>query len=259
MQIQNIIKKVLGGFLTILSFFILASVITLILQGDFGPAGIGVLFFFFDIAIAQRLQAPMSELRSTIEALMTLHFPKCPICKSSKGYNVSGFWSWSQYVVCKNCKSQFSSLDLVGYKDLKTLKLSALPADPKITANFLTTSPLKLQKIYSIDLWKSFMLSQEIQLPINEGKINIKKIIISHKIGSALFLISFFVIMMGINIFSLNHLLSCLSMSIGFSLFMSLFGFYFMSVNKNDSYRLFIASLLGLFFGLYKLLPKLII
>jgi hypothetical protein len=147
---------------------------------------------------------------------------------------------------------------MVGYKELKTLRLSALPADPTTTAIFLTNSPLKFRKIYSIDLWKSLMLNQEIQLPINERKINIKNIIISHKYGSTLFLLSFFGIIMGVKIFSLNLLLSCILMAMGFSLFMSLFGFYFMSVKEGDSYKLFIASLLVLFFGLYELLPKLL-
>jgi len=234
----------------VFSFLFLASTITLIGQGNLGPAAIGFLMFLGSFALAQRIQAPMSEIRGRVKALMNLHLPICPICKSSKGYNIKGFWPWSQYIECENCKAKWASNDFSDYKNLKTLRVQAPPTDPYIFARFVSNSPLKIGKNYSVDLWKLMMQNQRIELPTKERRVIIRNIISSHQKKVVLLSISLFFVGIGYFLIPFNYIISCLFLSIGISLFTSLFGFYFMPISKDNSYILFITSFIALFIGL---------
>jgi hypothetical protein len=82
------------------------------------------------------------------QELMSKNFPKCPICKSNKGYEVSGVVK--NYIQCISCKAKWrTTIDHSG-RDLKidTLTLMESDKDKK-------TVPLIGNK-YSIDFWRSF-------------------------------------------------------------------------------------------------------
>jgi hypothetical protein len=81
--------------------------------------------------------------------LMTKNFPKCPICKSSKGYEVEGLTT--NYIRCKSCKAKWrATIEFTrgGHKGVNNLTLLESDKDGK-------TVPL-IRKKYPIDFWRSF-------------------------------------------------------------------------------------------------------
>lgn len=79
--------------------------------------------------------------------LMTKNFPKCPICKSNKGYEVWGIKT--NYIQCKSCKAKWrATIEFTrgGHKGINNLTLWRPDKDGK-------TVPL-IGKKYPISFWR---------------------------------------------------------------------------------------------------------
>jgi len=55
---------------------------------------------------------------------MTRYFPKCPVCGSSDGWNVSG--TFKDFVQCKSCEAKWASTNFIICKEPKELQLWGL-------------------------------------------------------------------------------------------------------------------------------------
>jgi hypothetical protein len=81
--------------------------------------------------------------------LMTKNFPKCPICKSSKGYEVYGLTI--NYIRCKSCKAKWrATIDFTrgGHEGINNLTLLESDKDGKTVS--------LIRKKCPIDFWQSF-------------------------------------------------------------------------------------------------------
>ena len=94
--------------------------------------------------------------------LMTKNFPKCPICKSSKGYEVYGLTI--NYIRCKSCKAKWrATIEFTrgGHKGINNLTLLESDKDGKTVPLIRKNIPLasgdhSLQK--SCELKRNFKL-----------------------------------------------------------------------------------------------------
>jgi hypothetical protein len=82
------------------------------------------------------------------QELMAKDFPKCPICKSTEGYDISGVVK--NYVQCKSCKAKWRSTVNRSGRDFKIATLSLVEADKDGKTVSL------IENKFPIDFWRSF-------------------------------------------------------------------------------------------------------
>jgi len=259
--LRNILRKLVGWGLVVLSGLFFAATFILFTRGDYGPFATGLLFSLFILALGWSVQTNLEKQRKRILAVFGRHFPRCPICKSDKGYEIHGFLPSSQYVRCKNCEAEWTSPDFIGFRDLKTLKLWNPPETPQVYAEFISSqSPLKLRKSYPTSIWQAFMKGEKTELPAKIkglGRIQLEEAISSHKRGFILCLISSVLVVGAPFLFTLNYGSGCFAISSGISLASTIIGFYGFTVSKENAYILFWTVFIPMFIGLITL-PRII-
>lgn len=247
MNIKRLFRKLVGWGLVLLSVFFFGASITLFEKRDYGPFVTGLFFTLVSFALGLQIQTDIEKIRKRMLALMIKCFPKCPICKTDKGYEARGWLPSSQSVKCKNCGAQWISRDFVSIKKLSKLELSEPPEDTEVYATFISQSHLKLKKSYSTDVWQAEMEGKTIEIQ-TEPKLKLfKDFIFLRKKGLVLWLLSFIILPWGIFNLSSNHILGCVATSLGASILFAIAGHYFFSVNRQDSYVLFVGALLAIF------------
>lgn len=229
--LKNAFRKIVGWALIILSAFSFIALFIPLARGDFGTFATGLLFSLFVLVLGWSVQTSLEKPRKRIIALFGRYFPRCPICKSDKGYEARGFLPSSQYVRCKSCEAEWTSTDFIGFRDLKSLKLWKPPENPQMYAEFISQSPLKLKKTYPTKLWQALMNKEEISL-------NMEKLPLFTKIKT----------IRPNDFVSSNK--RCFIISLGASVVLTATGFYWFTVSKENAYILF----LTVFFAIFVLL-----
>lgn len=156
-KLKLAIRKIIGWTSITLSALFFISTILLFAQGQFGPSATGFLFSLGLFMLGTSVQENLDKTRERIDALFTMYFPRCPICKAENGYDIHGFLAYSQYVRCKNCGAQWYSPDFTKVSDLRSLRLSKPPVDPKIYAEYMSNSTIKPNKLYPTKVWQDLM------------------------------------------------------------------------------------------------------
>jgi ribosomal protein S27AE len=90
--------------------------------------------------------------KEQVAELMRGYFPKCPICGSDAGYEVSGFFKTN--VQCHSCEAKWDSNDFIGGKELKKLRLDEAAKDGR-GLEFLA-------KEFPVDFWQKLEIKTEI-------------------------------------------------------------------------------------------------
>lgn len=86
-----------------------------------------------------------------IRDLMRKRFPRCPICGSSLGYEVTSVLKG--HVQCKSCLAEWSSADFVRSSELSRLKLIELPRGSH--SSTWRRQGLKRHEYYPVGFWKT--------------------------------------------------------------------------------------------------------
>jgi 4-amino-4-deoxy-L-arabinose transferase-like glycosyltransferase len=86
-----------------------------------------------------------------IRSLMKKSFPKCPICGSDSGYDITSVLKG--HVQCRSCLAEWSSPDLVGSTELTGLKLIKLPES--LPSSRGERQALKRYEYYPVEYWKT--------------------------------------------------------------------------------------------------------
>jgi hypothetical protein len=251
-------RKILGWGLIVLSALFFATTLILLNKGAYGPFLVGLFFSLLAFGLGLLIQANLEKTRKRTLAIFEKYFPRCPICKSDKGYQVRGFLPSSQYVRCKNCEAEWTSRDFMGIRDLKILKLWNPPEIPRIYSEYVSKSKLKMRKSYPTTLWVASMNGEKIDLPPEAKqfyRIQLEDMISAHKRGSVLCLVSLLLIFSAPILFSFNQNFGYFTISSGASLVLAIIGFYGFTVSKENSYILFCTLLIAMFVGLI-ILPK---
>ena len=202
-------------------------------RGEFGPFVVGLSFSGFLLVLGWRIKENLEEPRKRIRALVKRYFPRCPICKSKRGYIVRGFLPTSQYVRCKNCGAEWTSNDFFGDRDLKSLKLWKLPQKPRIYAEFISQPIAKSRKRYPTELWQAMMNNEEI--PLSEEKLS---------------LLTRIKAMRSNDLISSNKL--CFVMSLGASAILTIIGVFWFTLTIQNAYISFVT----IFFTMFLLLVE---
>jgi hypothetical protein len=100
-----------------------------------------------------------------VEAFVQNCFPQCPLCGSTKGYEVSGFAK--TYAQCRSCGAKWMSSDFPKCEEITHIYLSEPAHDGKGT-------PLKTPKKYPITFWQDAASVQN-ALKMEETKKNEEK------------------------------------------------------------------------------------
>ena len=108
-----------------------------------------------------------------IKELMTESLPKCPLCGSDSGYNVTSVFKGS--VQCKSCKSEWSSPDFIKSTELKNLKIKELPGG--VYSCVRGEHVLKRHEEYPIGFWRSLVKTGSQPLSRLESYGQVKKTI----------------------------------------------------------------------------------
>lgn len=200
-------------------------------RGEFGPFLVGLLFSLFLLVLGWRIKENLEEPRKRIRALFKSYFPRCPICKSGRGYIVRGLLPTSQYVRCKNCGAEWTSNDFFGDRGLKFLKLWKPPQKPRTYAEFISQSVLKSRRTYPTELWQAMMNNEEV--PLREERLSL---------------------LTKIKTMRSNDLVSsnkwCFVMCLGTSAILTTIGFFWFTLTIENGYTLF----LTIFFTMFLLL-----
>jgi len=110
--------------------------------------------------------------KEQVAELMLKAFPKCPICGSDSGYEVSGIFK--DYVRCITCKTKWQSDDFKRGEELSKLKLHETGID-RIGAYLLHVH-------LSIDFWKNFKPDADIYWDVlPKPKPEISKVLVLEK------------------------------------------------------------------------------
>jgi hypothetical protein len=253
-----IARKILGWGLIVLSALSFAATLILLNNGAYGPFLLGLLLSLLAFGLGLSIQANLEKTRKRILAIFERYFPRCPICKSDKGYQVRGFLPSSQYIRCKNCEAEWTSRDFIGIRDLKILKLWNPPEIPQIYFEYVSQSKLKTRKSYPTNLWVASMNGEKIELPPETKqfyRIQLENVISAHKRGSILCLVSLFLIFSAPILFSFNQDFGYFAISSGASLILAMIGFYGFTVSRENAYILFCTLLIAMFVALIAL-PK---
>jgi len=259
-RLITITRKILGWGLILLSALFFAATLLLLNHGDYGSFLVGLFFSLLAFGLGLSIQANLEKPRKRILAVFERYFPRCPICKSDKGYQVRGFLLSSQYVKCKNCEAEWTSHDFIGIRDLKTLKLWNPPEIAQIYSDYVTQSKLKMRKSYSTNLWIASMNGEKIDLPPETKQffhIQFENAISAHKRGATLCLVSLVLVFSAPILFSFSPNFGYFAISSGVSLILAMVGFYGFTVSKENAYILFCTLLIGIFVGLIAL-PKIL-
>ena len=250
--LKKAFRKIVGWALIILSAFFFVSTFLLLVQAELGSFLTGLVFSLFVLAIGWAIQTDLEDKRKQIAALMRKYFPRCPICKSAKNYEVRGFFPASQYVRCSKCGAEWSSVDFAGHRDLQTLKLWKPPKDPDIYAEFVSQSPLKVRKSYPTKHWQALMNEEEVHLLPKDKRMQFGDLVSNHPRGVLLTLVSFGLIFVGLVSFGFEYSVGCCAVSLGTSLFITLVGFYGFEVTRGKCYLSFWATFFVVFFFLMR-------
>ena len=97
--------------------------------------------------------------KEDVEKLMLKYFPFCPLCKSEKGYDVSGFHK--DFVQCKSCGAQWKSSDFIECLVLRNLILW----QPAHDGTGASLAKRKVER--SIDFWKD---PEKVKKELEESK-----------------------------------------------------------------------------------------
>ncbi len=89
--------------------------------------------------------------------LMTKSLPKCPLCGSDSGYNVTSVIKGS--IQCKECGAEWSSLDFVTSSRLERLKIREFPHG--VHSYIVGKHLLKQYQEHPVSFWKSLRLSEK--------------------------------------------------------------------------------------------------
>lgn len=81
----NILRKLIGWGLIVVSTFFFAATIILLTRGDYGPSLIGLFFSLLTFGLGLSIQENLVKQRERMLAIFEMYFPRCPICKSNKG------------------------------------------------------------------------------------------------------------------------------------------------------------------------------
>jgi hypothetical protein len=251
-MIINIIKKVCGVLLILLSLLFFGASFVGVPTGEYGPMVVGFVLSFFLFVSGLMLLPNVERNRERILSIFQVYFPKCPICKTTVGYRVKGLIPTSQYVKCKHCGAEWASPDFVNALNLTVLKLWNPPVDVAAYRDFnLSGIKLQLRKAYSINFWQAYMNGQPEMPESKPSLIGFQVTDTStHKLKTRLSGFSILLIVLYPILSLFNAIASALVLSVGASLLLTAIGFYGFSVSKENSYILFWAALFAVLFGL---------
>jgi len=134
----------------------------------------------------------VTKLEST--AVMKKHFPRCPVCKSTKGYDVRGLGNTE--LQCRSCGAKWRvGFDVAFSGELKTPRIKSLKL---LKADMDGRAAPLLKKEYAPNVWKSFSSKKIPKIPKS-------KTISYHRKNITVF-VTFFVMILVV--FSLSHILS---------------------------------------------------
>lgn len=95
--------------------------------------------------------------RKEIIELMVGTFPRCPICGSGSGYDVTSIFKGN--VQCKSCQAEWSSADFIKSTRLEKMKIKELPHGAH--SCMVGKHVLRRYEEYPIGLWKSLGKEEE--------------------------------------------------------------------------------------------------
>jgi hypothetical protein len=231
---KKVIRKLVGWAILIVSALFFLATSMLIVQGDFGPVMTGFWLSFALFVLGWAIQYDLESARKRIQALFKRYFPRCPICKSDKGYEVSGFFPSTQYVKCKNCSSEWYSPDFTRFKNLKSLRLSKPPQEPEVYAEFIQQSPLEFRKFYPTESWQAMMNNAEITL-------STPKVSLLNKLRASNF--SDFI----------SSSRRCFVISLATSICLAVIGYYGLSMSLDRTYEFGVATFLAMLVSLIEI------
>jgi hypothetical protein len=229
--LKKVARKLVGWGIIIFSAFSFPTSVVFLARGDIFTGFYAILIATVLAVLGWSIQTDLEKPRERINAVFVRYFPKCPICKSDKGYKIHGLLPSSQYVQCLNCGAEWTSTDFIGFKDLKSMKLWKPPSNPQVYAEFISQSPLRLSKSYPTILWQAMMNNQEVSL----DKESVEKV----------------PLLTNIKTIRLIDLISshkrCCGISLGGSLALTAIGFFGLGIPKENSYILFVTTFLAIF------------
>jgi hypothetical protein len=245
-------RKVCGIILILLALLFFAASFIGLPTGQYGPMMVGLIISLFFFASGLILLTNVERTRRRILAIFQVNFPKCPICKTTIGYQVKGLIPTSQYVKCKHCGAEWTSPDFVNALNLTVLKLWNPPLDVTAYRDLKTSGvEIQLRKAYSTKFWQAYMNGQPIMpepRPSLFGfKINDNS---TYKLKTRLPIFSILLIVLYPIILPFHSIISAVVLSVGASLLLTSIGFYGFTVSKENSYMLFWGSLFVVLFGL---------
>lgn len=231
---RKIVRKIVGWLLIAIAVLFFVVSLTLVPSGKIGPLSIGLFLSLLIFIFGWSLQADLENPRKLILAIFKKHFPKCPICKSEKGFQVRGFLPTTQFVRCENCGAEWYSPDFTSNRDLRSLRLSRLPNNAEAYAEFITHIKLRLRKFYPTKLWLDLMNGKELSPQMNNlpWTVRIRKLKPTDLIST------------NIRIIGISFTLSLVA---------SMVGYLFFKVSTGDSYILFCLTFFTVFFSLTKI------
>jgi len=228
--LKKVARKLIGWGIIIFSAFSFPTAVVFLARGDIVTGFYAILIATVLAVLGWSIQTDLEKPRERINAVFVRYFPKCPICKSDKGYKIHGLLPSSQYVQCSNCGAEWTSTDFIGFKDLKSMKLWKPPSSPQVYAEFISQSPLRLSKRYPTTLWQAMMNNQE----VSSGRENVEKVPLLTSIKTIRL----------IDLISSHR--RCGAISLGGSLALTAIGFFGFGISRENSYILFVTTFLAL-------------
>lgn len=250
--IVNLFKKVAGVLLILLSTLFFGASFIGLSTGEYGPLILGLVISFFLFVGGLMLLINVERTRERILSIFQAYFPRCPICKTTDGYQVKGLIPTSQYVRCKHCSAEWTSPDFVNARNLTVLKLWNPPLDTQAYRDFMTSgSKLQIRKAYPTNIWQAYMDGGIEEPETKPSLIAFQMTNISpNKQGLKLAIFSILLMIVYPFLSAANAVIGALLLSVGASLLLSTIGFYGFTVSKENSYILFCGALITVLFGL---------